>query len=69
MKTTFASDIAKPCWKCGGTIAEYTLDDAVSLIDVRCFGCHATDIFRPADSRAPLTTAAEVSAVHRGSTP
>jgi hypothetical protein len=66
MKHIFGTDNAKPCWKCGGTIAEYTLDDAVSLIDVRCIGCHAADVFLPADSEVPLTTAAEVSAAHRG---
>lgn len=66
MKRIFGTDNAKPCWKCSGTVAEYTLDSEVSLIDVLCLGCHHRDVFQPADAKAPLTTAAEVSAAHRG---
>lgn len=65
MKTTFHTDNARPCWRCSGTIATYTVDDAVTLIDVYCHGCHARDAFVANDHEPPLTTAAEISAAHR----
>lgn len=65
MKELFYSDNGKPCWACASTIFEYETDTAVSLISVQCIACRARDVFRPRDQRAPLTTAAEVSAAHR----
>ena len=64
MKTQYHTDDAAPCWKCSGTIATYTVDDAVSLIDVLCVACHRTDVFRALTAK-PLECAADVSAAHR----
>lgn len=64
MRTNFGTDIAKPCWHCGGTIAEYTVDSEINLISVRCIGCNNPDVFYPRDIP---TTAAECSREHRNS--
>ena len=65
MKTDFYTDRAKPCWSCSGTVARYTTDTEVSLIDVLCICCGRRDVFRPRDATAPLESAAQVSAAHR----
>jgi hypothetical protein len=67
MKQVFYSDSGKPCWKCSGTIAEYTTDTEVSLIDVICRCCHRRDVFRPVGGFKFPETAAEISAAHRSS--
>jgi hypothetical protein len=66
MRAKFGTDNAAPCWSCDGTIASYTVDDTVSLVDVYCHGCHRRDLFTRPDV-APPETAAECSAMHRGS--
>ena len=64
MRTQYHTDNGKPCWGCHGTIATYTLDSAVLLIDVQCLSCLRRDVFRP---KSPLAeqTAAAISAAHR----
>jgi hypothetical protein len=65
MKTKFVTDNARPCWSCSGTVAEYTINTMVSLIDVRCICCGKRDIFVPNDHAARPATAAEILAAHR----
>ena len=62
MKRRFYSDNGAPCWKCNGTIYQYTTDDTVSLVDVYCWSCGSSDLFR---ANQEFETAAEVSAAHR----
>ncbi len=64
MKTRFGTDNAAPCWSCQGTIASYTVDDTVSIVDVYCYGCHWRDLFTRPTNTMP-DTAAECSAMHR----
>jgi hypothetical protein len=63
MRQQFYSDNARPCWSCNGTIAEYTVDDTISLIDVVCIACRRRDVFRP--TKPPADHVAAVSAAHR----
>lgn len=66
MRTTLHTDNAAPCWKCDGTIASYTVDDSVSLIDVLCVCCKHRDVFRPPTLfSATEVSPAQVSAAHR----
>jgi hypothetical protein len=65
MKTKFVTNNARPCWSCSGTVAEYTIDMTMSLIEVRCIRCGRSDIFVPNDHTARPATAAEISAAHR----
>lgn len=67
-RAIYYTDDSAPCWSCNGTIAEYTTDDTVSLIDIRCLCCWSTDAFRPPPGIIP-TTAADVSAAHRATRP
>lgn len=65
MRTILGTDQAKPCWKCGSTIASYAWDSEISLVSVRCSSCHASDVFYPLSAlRKP--SAAELSRQHRG---
>jgi hypothetical protein len=65
MRRIFGTDSAKPCWRCNGTIAEYTTDATITtLIDARCVGCGAIDLFATPTGHATPATAAECSALH-----
>lgn len=65
MRRQFHSDNARPCPRCDCTIATYTVDTELALIEVFCHGCHMTDEFVPNDHAARPMTAADVSASHR----
>jgi hypothetical protein len=63
----FHTDNAAPCFRCQSTIATYDVDEATSLVDVFCHGCHQRDTFDR--GRRQITTAAEASAAHRATYP
>lgn len=66
MRINFYSDNGSPCYRCNGTIFEYTMNTSIYLIELKCFTCRAVDVFS-APRGVAANTAAECSALHRAS--
>lgn len=64
MTMSLHTDNAAPCWHCQCTVASYTVDDHVSLVDIHCHGCHRRDVFYRRADGSPVT-AAQISKAHR----
>ena len=67
MKITFRATDGAPCWRCNRTAHHYTVDDAVTLIDVRCEHCYADNTFCPSKNIDAGNFLATVTKAHRES--
>lgn len=67
MRNRYHSDNGADCWRCGGSIYTYTVDDCVTYVGACCISCGADNMFYPPRTLEdlPLDTPSNVSTAHR----